>query len=388
MTQSIGPHFLQIPGPTNVPDRVLRALAQPTIDHRGPDFPALTREILAGLGPIFNTKGPIPIFPSSGGGGWEAAMVNALSPGDKVLMFETGFFALQWAETARKLGFEVEMVPGDWRTGIKAPEAAARLAEDTSHSYKAVCMVHCETSTGVLSDIPALRRAIDETGHPALLMVDAISSLGTVEYLHDDWGVDVTISASQKGLMLPPGLGLQALSDKALSAAKKSTFPRRYWDWQAVMAANEEGSFPYTPATNLLYGLKESLAMLAEEGLGQVYARHERHSRAAMAAARAWGLTPCPAKAEEYSPGLTTLFVPEGFDSDELRQLILSRFNMALGTGLGRVKGKVFRIGHLGWFNDLMLAGALAGVEMGLEVAKIPHHKGGVQAALEVLAGE
>jgi len=386
MTFHSGRHLLQIPGPTNVPERVLAALSRPTTDHRSPEFAVLTGEIMENLKLVFKTQGPVVVFPSSGSGGWEAALVNTLSPGDKVLMFETGFFALQWAKTAEMWGLEVELTPGDWRSGVDLEKLEERLEQDRTREIKAVTAVHCETSTGALSSVPGIRRALDSAGHPALLLVDTISSLATTDYRHQEWGVDVTIAASQKGLMLPPGLGFQALSEKALAASKKARLPRRYWDWSAMLEANASGFFPYTPATNLLYGLKEALAMLREEGLENVFARHARHAEAARRAAAAWGLTPCCPRVEEQAPGLTALLVPEGFDSDELRRIILERFDMSLGTGLGKLKGKAFRIGHLGYFNDLMLAGALAGVEMGLSVAGLDRARGGVQAALDFLA--
>ena len=387
MTFRSGRHLVQIPGPTNVPDRVLAAMSRPTIDHRSPEFADLTHEILEGLKPVFKTQGPVVIFPSSGSGGWEAALVNTCSPGDKVLMFETGFFALQWAKTAEQFGLEVELTPGDWGSGVDPDRLEARLREDKAGEIKAVAVVHCETSTGALTSVAEIRRALDSAAHPALLMVDTISSLATTDYRHQEWGVDVTIAASQKGLMLPPGLGFQALSPKALAASKEAGLPRRYWDWAAVIEFNASGFFPYTPATNLLYGLKEALAMLEEEGLPRVLARHARHAEAARRAASAWGLAPCCPRVEEQGPGLTALLVPEGIDSDELRKIILERFDMSLGTGLGKLKGKAFRIGHLGYFNDLMLAGTLAGVEMGLVLAGLDQARGGVQAALDFLAG-
>ena len=386
MTRRSGRHFLQIPGPTNVPDRILRAMDYPTIDHRGPDFKRLTQEILEGLREVFRTRGHPLVFPSSGTGAWEAALVNTLSPGDRVLMFETGHFATLWRGMAERLGLEVDFVPGDWRRGVDPDQVEARLAEDRSHAIKAVCIVHNETSTGVTTRVGEVRRAIDRAAHPALFMVDTISSLASIDYRHDEWGVDVTVGGSQKGLMLPPGLGFNAVGDKALAAAEGARLPRSYWDWRAMLAANESGFFPYTPATNLLYGLRESLAMLREEGLEAVFARHARHGEATRAAVRAWGLELLCVEPAEYSNSLTAVVVPEGHDADAFRAAVLDNFDMSLGAGLGRLKGRVFRIGHLGDFNDLMLAGTLAGVEMGLELAGVPHRRGGVQAALDLLA--
>jgi alanine-glyoxylate transaminase / serine-glyoxylate transaminase / serine-pyruvate transaminase len=383
MPYPAGRHFLQIPGPTNVPDRVLRAISAPTIDHRGPDFAALTREILGALRPVFGTTGPVVVYPSSGTGAWEAALVNTLSPGDRVLAFETGHFATLWRELAGNLGLDVDFVPGDWRHGVDPDAVRDRLARDAT--IKAVCVVHNETSTGVTSRIAEIRRAIDETGHPALLLVDTVSSLGSVDYRHDEWGVDVTISCSQKGLMLPPGLGFNAVSEKALRAAEGAILPRSYWDWRPILAANERGYFPYTPPTNLLYGLRESLAMLAEEGLATVFDRHQRHAAATRAAVRGWGLEVLCLDDREHSPVLTAVLLPAEHDADKLRALILDRFNMSLGTGLGKLAGRVFRIGHLGHFNDVSLAGTLAGVHMGLGLAGVPVDPGGITDALRVL---
>jgi len=385
MSHAEGRHFLQIPGPTNVPDRVLRAMAAPTIDHRGPDFARLGREILEGLKAVFKTRHPVIVYPSSGTGAWEAAIVNTLSPGDKVLMFETGHFATLWHGMATRLGLQPHFVPGDWRHGADPKVVEAMLAEDRAHAIKAVMVVHNETSTGAASRIGAIREAMDRAGHPALLMVDTISSLASIDFRADEWRVDVTVSCSQKGLMLPPGLGLVAVSDRALGAARSAGYPRSYWDWEDMLAANKSGFFPYTPATNLLYGLREALAMLFEEGLENVFARHARHAEATRRAARAWGLEILCQVPEEYSSSLTALLVPDGHDADALRGLILDRFNMSLGTGLGKVKGKVFRIGHLGDFNDLALAGTLAGVEMGLQLAGVPCQAGGVTAAMDYL---
>ncbi len=381
-----GRHFLQIPGPTNVPDRVLRAIGRATMDHRGPDFSRFTLGVLERLKTVFKTDGAVIAYPSSGTGAWEAALVNTLSPGDKVLMFETGHFAALWQGLADRLGLDVVMVPGDWRHGVDSREAESRLKEDKHHAIKAVCMVHNETSTGVTSDVAAVRRAIDLARHPALLMVDTISSLASVDYRHDEWGVDVTVGCSQKGLMLPPGLGFNAVSDKALAASKKARLPRAYWEWQAMLSNNASGFFPYTPATNLLYGLDEALNMLLEEGFDNVFARHNRLAEATRRAVRAWGLEILCLNPKEYSPVLTAVVTLDGHDADKLRAVILDRFDLSIGTGLGNVKGKVFRIGHLGDFNDLMLAGTLAGVEMGLEVAGVPHRRGGVQAALDYLS--
>jgi alanine-glyoxylate transaminase/serine-glyoxylate transaminase/serine-pyruvate transaminase len=382
-----GRHFLQIPGPTNVPDRVLRAISQATIDHRGPEFAQLALEVFQGLQKIFKTTGTVVIYPSSGTGAWEASLVNTLSPGDKVLMFETGYFAALWRNVALKLGLEVDFVPGDWRRGVDPAVVEKKLAADGDRKIKAVTVVHNETSTGAASRVHDARKAIDRANHPALLMVDTISSLASIDYRHDEWGVDVTVCCSQKGLMLPPGLGLNAVSSKALEASKSAKLPRSYWDWEAMIRDNKVGFFPYTPATNLLYGLRESLRMLLEEGLERVFARHLRHAEATRRAVRAWGLEILCLNPDEYSPALTTVVMPEGHDADVLRKLILERFDLSLGTGLGKLKGKVFRIGHLGDFNDLMLAGTLCGVEMGLSLAGIPFSKGGVAAALDFLSG-
>jgi alanine-glyoxylate transaminase/serine-glyoxylate transaminase/serine-pyruvate transaminase len=380
-----GRHFLQIPGPTNVPDRVLRAMAAPTIDHRGPDFAELTKAVLPALGAVFGTTGPVVIYPSSGTGAWEAALVNTLSPGDRVLIGETGHFSTLWSELAGRVGLQVDVIPGDWRRGVDPAAVAERLAADTAHTIKAVCVVHNETSTGVTSRVPDVRAAIDETGHPALLLVDTISSLASIDYRHDEWRVDVTVAGSQKGLMLPPGLGFNAVSEKALAASRSAGLPRSYWDWGPIIAANARGFFPYTPATNLLYGLREACAMLAEEGLPNVFARHQRHATASRAAVRAWGLEVLCADEREHSGSLTAVLLPDGHDADEVRRVILEKFDMSLGAGLGRLAGTVFRIGHLGHFNDLTLAGTLGGVQMGLQLVGVPIKPGGVEAALEVL---
>jgi alanine-glyoxylate transaminase/serine-glyoxylate transaminase/serine-pyruvate transaminase len=381
-----GRHFLQIPGPTNVPDRVLRAMAQPTIDHRGPEFGELGRELLANVRGVFKTKQPVVIYPASGTGAWEAALVNTLSPGDAVLMVETGQFAALWEQMAKRFGLNVELQPTDWRHGADPAAIEARLRADTRHEIKAVCVVHNETSTGVVSRIALVRKALDAARHPALLLVDTISSLASIDYRMDEWGVDVTVAGSQKGLMLPPGLSFNAISEKALAASKTAKLPKSFWGWDEILKANKTGYFPYTPATNLLYGLREALAMLAEEGLENVFARHRRHGEAARRAVRAWGLEVLCLEPAEYSGSLTAVLMPAGHDADALRAKILAAFDMSLGTGLGRLAGKVFRIGHLGHFNDLTLAGTLAGVEMGLALAKVPHQQGGVQAALDYLA--
>ena len=387
MGDKSGRHFLQIPGPTNVPERILRAMSRPTIDHRGPEFARIAREVIEGLQQVFQTTGAIVIYPSSGTGAWEAALVNTLSPGDTVLMFETGHFATLWRNMAVRLGLQVDFVPGDWRHGVDPAVVESKLAEDRGHAIKAVAVVHNETSTGVTSRIAGVRRRMDQVGHPALLLVDTISSLASIEYRHDEWGVDVTVGCSQKGLMLPPGLGLNAISEKALVAANTAQLARSYWDWEPMIKDNKAGFFPYTPATNLLYGLREAIHMLLEEGLDNVFARHTRHAEATRRAAKAWGLEVVCLDPEEYSSSLTAVMLPGGQDADALRQVILERFDMSLGTGLGKLKGKIFRIGHLGDFNDLMLAGTLSGVEMGLALAGIPFTRGGVAAALDYLSG-
>nr|WTB31329.1 aminotransferase class V-fold PLP-dependent enzyme [Streptomyces sp. NBC_00830] len=388
MTTRSGRHFLQIPGPTSVPDRVLRAIAQPTIDHRGPEFAELGLDVLQRVKPVFGTSGPVIIFPSSGTGAWEAALVNTLSPGDRVLAFETGHFATLWRGMAEGLGLEVDFVPGDWRRGVDPQVVAERLAEDKTHSIAAVMVVHNETSTGVTSRVPEIRAAIDEADHPALLLVDTISSLGSIDYRHEEWGVDVTISCSQKGLMLPPGLGFNAVSEKALAAAERARLPRSFWDWAPILQANQRGYWPYTPATNMLYGLREALIMLEEEGLPNVFARHDRHAEATRAAVRGWGLEVLCADEREYSGVLTAVLLGEEHDADKVRQIILDRFDMSLGAGLSKLAGRVFRIGHLGHFNDLTLAGTLAGVQMGLQEAGVAIDPGGLGAALELLRTE
>jgi alanine-glyoxylate transaminase/serine-glyoxylate transaminase/serine-pyruvate transaminase len=380
-----GRHFLQIPGPTNVPDRVLRAMDFPTIDHRGPEFAQLGLEVLEAVKAPFGTTNPVVIYPGSGTGAWEAALVNTLSPGDRVLCFETGHFATLWQEMARKLSLEVEFVPGDWRHGVPPEAVQERLAADPGHEIKAVMVVHNETSTGVTSRVGEIRAAIDAAEHPALYLVDTISSLGSVDYRHDEWKVDVTVSGSQKGLMLPPGISFNAVSDKAIEASRTAKLPRSYWDWQPILAANANGFWPYTPATNILYGLKEALKMLHEEGLSNVYARHQRHAEATRAAVRGWGLEVLALDEREYSPVLTAVLLSDEHDADEVRRVILENYDMSLGAGLTKLAGKVFRIGHLGHFNDLTLAGTLAGVQMGLQRSGVKIDPNGIQAALEVL---
>jgi alanine-glyoxylate transaminase/serine-glyoxylate transaminase/serine-pyruvate transaminase len=385
--RTAGRHFLQIPGPTNVPDRVLRAIDRATIDHRGPAFGQLGRELLERLRVIFGTSGPVVIYPGSGTGAWEAALVNTLSPGDAVLMCRTGWFATLWREMAERLGLAPQVIDTDWRRGADVAAIGAALQADREHRIRAVCVVHNETSTGCTSDIPAVRAAIDAAGHPALLMVDTISSLGSIDYRHDEWGVDVTVAGSQKGLMLPPGLSFNAVSDKARAAAEVARLPRSYWDWRPMLAANATGYFPYTPATNLLFGLDAAVTMLLEEGLENVFARHDRHAEATRRAVRAWGLEIQCADPRAYSSSLTAVRLPEGHSADALRATILARFDMSLGNGLGPLADRVFRIGHLGDFNDLSLVGTLGGVEMGLRAAGVPHRAGGVQAALDHLSG-
>jgi alanine-glyoxylate transaminase/serine-glyoxylate transaminase/serine-pyruvate transaminase len=380
-----GRHFLQIPGPTNVPDRVLRAMDYPTIDHRGPEFQQLGKKVLADIRKVFQTAQPVVIYPASGTGAWEAALVNTLSPGDKVLMFETGHFASLWKKMADKLGLDPEFIVGDWRHGVDAAAIGARLAADRAHQIKAVCGVHNETSTGVTSDIAAVRRAIDAAAHPALLLVDTISSLGSVDYRHDEWGVDVTVSGSQKGLMLPPGISFNAVSQKAIAASATAKLPKAFWGWEEILESNKNGFWPYTPATNLLYGLSEACDMLFEEGLPNVFARHRRHAEATRACVNAWGLEILCQNPAEYSPALTAVVMPDGHSADALRKVVLENFNMSLGQGLSKLSGKVFRIGHLGDFNDLTLMGTLSGVEMGLALAGVPHRSGGVLAAMESL---
>ncbi len=388
MARRAGRHFLQIPGPTNVPDRVLRAIDFPTVDHRGPEFGELGKKVLAGLKRVFKTtQGDVVIYPASGTGAWEAALVNTLSPGDRVLMYETGHFATLWQKMAAKLGLEAESIAGDWRHGADPAAIEKHLRADSAQRIKAVCVVHNETSTGVTSRIADVRRAIDAAGHPALYVVDTISSLASIDYRHDEWGVDVTVAGSQKGLMLPPGLSFNCISAKALAAAKSARMPRSYWAWDEMLANGKTGYFPYTPATNLLYGLAEALKMLLdEEGLDAVFARHQRHAEATRRAVRAWGLEVYALEPREYSASLTGVLMPAGHDADRVRKVILDAFDLSLGTGLTKLGGKMFRIGHLGDLNDLMLMGTLAGVEMGLALAGVPVKKEGVQAAMQYLA--
>ncbi len=381
-----GRHFLQIPGPSPVPDRILRAMAMPVLDHRGPEFQKLGQRVLSGIKTIFKTNNPVIIYPASGTGAWEAALANVLSPGDHVLMYETGHFAMLWKNMAAKLGINAEFIASDWRAGVDPAKIAERLKADKAHAIKAVCVVHNETSTGATSRIDEVRQAIDAAGHPALLMVDTISGLASADYRHDEWGVDVTVSGSQKGLMLPPGISFNAVSDKALAAAKAAKLPKLFWSWEEMIPHNKQGFFPYTPATNLLYGLAEAIDMLHEEGLDRVFARHARHGEATRRAVAAWGLENLVTKREHFSPVLTAVLVPDGHNADNLRKVILDNFDMSLGTGLSKVAGRVFRIGHLGDTNDLTIIGTLAGVEMGLGLAKVPHKTGGVAAAMSYLA--
>jgi alanine-glyoxylate transaminase/serine-glyoxylate transaminase/serine-pyruvate transaminase len=383
-----GRHFLQLPGPSNVPDRVVRAMAQPTMDHRSPAFGELGREVLDGLKTVFGTTGPVVIFPSSGSGGWEAALVNTLSPGDRVAVFETGEFARLWSEMAKRLGLDVQVAAVDWTRGVDPAAVQAVLDDDREHKIRAVLVVHNETSTGATTRLPDIRTAIDRAKHPALLLVDAVSSAGSMELQHDAWGIDVTLAGSQKGLMLPPGLSFNAISQKALAASKTARLPRSYWEWDSMLELNAGGFFTYTPAITLLYGLREALAMLREEGLPRVFARHRRLAAATRAAVTAWGLPMVCTREAEYSSVVTTILVPAGYDSEALRTISRERFNLSLGAGLGRLKGKAFRIGHLGDLNDLMLAGTLCGVEMTLSTAGVPFARGGVHAALDVLLRE
>jgi alanine-glyoxylate transaminase/serine-glyoxylate transaminase/serine-pyruvate transaminase len=388
MPRRAGRHFLQIPGPTNVPDRVLRAIDFPTVDHRGPEFGVLGKNVLAGMKRVFKSpQGEVVIYPASGTGAWEAALVNTLSPGDQVLMYETGHFAMLWQKMAAKLGLNVEFIAGDWRHGADPQAIEKRLRADGEKRIKAVAVVHNETSTGVVSRVAEVRQAIDAAQHPALFMVDTISSLASMDYRHDEWGVDVTVAGSQKGLMLPPGLSFNCISQKALAASKGARLPRSYWAWDEMIANGKNGYFPYTPATNLLYGLAEALKMLLEEeGLDNVFARHQRHAEATRRAVRAWGLEVYALDPREFSSSLTGVLVPAGQDADRVRKVILDAFDVSLGTGLTKLGGKMFRIGHLGDFNDLMLMGTLAGVEMGLELAGVPVKKEGVQAAMGYLS--
>ncbi len=381
-----GRHFLQIPGPTNIPDRVLRAMDRAIIDHRGPEFGELGKRVLDKIKLVFKTSQPVVMYPGSGTGAWEAAIVNTLNAGDKVLMFETGQFSSLWWEIAQKFNLDIDFVPGDWRTGVDPKVVEKKLNEDKDKKIKAVFVVHNETSTGVASRIGEIRKAIDNANHPALFMVDTISSLASIDYKHEEWKVDVTVGGSQKGLLLPPGLSFNAISGKALEAHKNAKQPKHYWDWKPMLENNKNGFFPFTPATNLVYGLEEALDMLMEEGLDNVFARHARHGEATRLAVKAWGLEILCKNPEEYSNSLTAVLVPEGCDADHLRKVILDEYDMSLGMGLNKVKGKVFRIGHLGDFNDLMLAGTLSGVEMGLKKAGVPYKPGGIMAALDFLS--
>jgi alanine-glyoxylate transaminase / serine-glyoxylate transaminase / serine-pyruvate transaminase len=381
-----GRHFLQIPGPTNTPDRVLRAMAQPTIDHRSAEFAALGRVVLDGVKRVFQTSGPVVIFPASGSGAWEAALVNTLSPGDRVLASDIGEFARGWTEVGRRLGLDVEVLAGDWRHGVDPAAIERTLGGDREHRIRAVLVVHNETSTGVTSRVPEIRRAIDAARHPALLLVDAVSSLGSIDLRHEEWGIDVTLAGSQKGLMLPPGLSFNAISEKALAASRTARLPRSYFAWEHMLPPNATGFFPYTPATNLLFGLREALAMMEEEGLASVFSRHWRLAEAARAAVRTWALQVACQREDEYSATVTTIMMPDGHDADRFRAIVLEQFNMSLGAGLGQFKGRAFRIGHLGDFNDLMLMGTLCGVEMGLAIADVPSQPGGVDAAMKILS--
>ncbi len=385
--RSAGRHFLQIPGPTPVPDRIQRAMARAILDHRGPEFQALSQRVLDKVRTIFKTRNPVIIFPSSGTGAWEAALVNTMSPGDHVLMVETGQFATLWKNMATKLGLQPQFIATEWRSGVDAGEVEARLKADSDHKIKAVCIVHNETATGCRSDVKAVRDALDACGHPALLMVDTISSLAVMDLQHDAWGIDVTISGSQKGLMLPPGLSFNAVSDKALEAAKSAKLPKAYWSWDDMLSNNANGFYPYTPATGLLYGLDVAIDMLNEEGLVNVFARHERLAEATRRAVKAWGLEIVCAKPADYSPAVTAVMMPDGFNADQFRKVVLDHFDMSLGAGLGKVAGRVFRIGHLGDTNELTILGALSGVEMALSIADIPHRQGGVAAAMDYISG-
>ncbi len=380
-----GRHFLQIPGPSNVPDRILRAIDMPTMDHRGPGFRDVGQKAIDGMKAVFKTEQRVVIFPASGTGAWEAALVNTLSPGDRVLMYETGHFATLWRALAEAVGVRPEFISGDWRGGADPAAIEERLKADTSHEIKAVCVVHNETSTGSVTQIAEIRKAIDRAGHPALLMADSISGLASIDFRFDEWGVDVAISGSQKGLMLPPGLSFNAISEKAVAASKTAQLPRSYWNWEAMRGPNERGYFPYTPATNMLYGLNEAIAMLMEEGLENVFARHARHGEATRKAVRTWGLETLCNNPKHYSNVLTAVIVPDGHSADGFRRTTLDHFDMSLGNGLSKVADRVFRIGHLGDFNDLMLMGTLSGVEMGLKLSGIPHNRGGAQAAMDIL---
>lgn len=381
-----GRHFLQIPGPAPIPERIMRAMDMPVIDHRGPEFQQLGQRVLAGIKSIFKTKSHVFIFPTSGTGAWEASLSNLFSPGDKVLMFETGHFATLWKNMAAKLGLKPDFIESDWRTGADPNVIEQRLRADTNHEIKAVCIVHNETSTGITSPVQDIRKAIDAAGHPALFLVDTVSALASIDYRQDEWSIDVTVCGSQKGLMLPPGLGFTATSDKALKASKAAKLPKSFFSWEEMLGPNQIGFFPYTPATNLFYGLVEAIDMLHEEGLDRVFARHKRHAEATRRAVRGWGLEILCRDPKCYSPVVTAILMPPGHDADGFRKIVLENFDMSLGAGLSKVQGKVFRIGHLGDTNDLTIMGALSGVEMTLDVAGVPHKKGGVQAAIDYLA--
>lgn len=385
MAHRAGRHFLQIPGPSPVPERLVRAISAPVIDHRGPDFALLGHAVLSGMKRIFQTSSPVIIYPSSGTGAWEACLMNLLVPGDKVLFYETGQFAKLWRSMAERLGIVTDILEGDWRSGVDANRIEDALKRDTGNAYKAVCCVHHETSCGITSDIKAVRDAINVTNHQALLLVDSISGLGSVEYKHDAWGADVTVSGSQKGLMLPSGLGFNALSDKAIEVSKNINGQRSYWAWDDMLRANADGFFPYTPATTLLYGLKEAIAMLEEEGLLNVFSRHKRLACAVRDCVSHWGLETVCQVERQHSNALTGVMMPEDVDADKVRQVILEQFDMSLGTGLGKLQGKAFRIGHLGDINELVLMGTLCGVEMGLSLAGVPYQQGGVEAAMQYL---
>ena len=381
-----GKHFLQIPGPTNVPDSVLRSISNPTIDHRGPEFSEMTLEILEGIKKIVKGEGCIPIiFPSSGTGAWEAALVNILSEGDKVLMYDTGHFSSLWKNMAEKLGFDVVYIQSDWRTGVDSNKIIETLEQDKDQKIKAVCMVHNETSTGVTSKIPSTIKNIKSLNHPAIIMVDTISSLGSIDYYHDEWMVDVTVAGSQKGLMLPPGIAFNFVSKKAIEIATKNNYRRSYWDWGEMVKTNLSGFFPYTPSTNILFGLKEALRLIENEGLDNIFQRHERHANATREAVKSWGIELLPINEDEHSNSLTSLLFEENINADNLRKIILEKFNTSLGTGLGRWSGRIIRIGHLGDFNDPMLLGTLSAVEMGLSLAEIEHKSGGIKAAMDYL---
>jgi alanine-glyoxylate transaminase/serine-glyoxylate transaminase/serine-pyruvate transaminase len=386
-SRKAGRHFLQIPGPTPVPDRILRAMDTPVIDHRGPEFAKLGKRALEGIKTIFKTTKPVIIYTATGTGAWEGALVNTLSPGDRVLMVETGQFASLWSKMAVKLGLKPELIPTDWRIGADPAIIEARLREDKGHEIKAVCVLHNETSTGCLSPIAEIRRAIDAAGHPALLMVDTISSLASADYRHDEWGVDVSVGGAQKGLMLPPGMSFNAVSDKALAASKTSTLPKSFFAWDEMIAMNKTGFFPYTPGTNMLHGLVTAIDMLHEEGLDNVFARHDRHAEATRQAVRAWGLEILCRDPKYYSPTITAVMLPEGHDSEAYRAVALEAFDISYGTSFGRWSGRYFRIGHLADTNDLTIIGALAGAEMAFALAGVPYRKGGVQAAMDYLAG-